>query len=67
MSLNWVTLSYDSFLVCTSRAFTTEKQEVMGLMLGRWVSDGEGAIVEHVIVLPRCARHRHRRRRRHRH
>ena len=29
--------------------------EVMGLMLGRWVSDGEGAIVEHVIVLPRCA------------
>lgn len=29
-------LGYDAWLTCSSHAFSTEKQEVMGLLLGRW-------------------------------
>ena len=29
-------MGWDVWLTCTSHAFSTEKQEIMGLLLGRW-------------------------------
>ena len=55
MSLSFVRLSTDAMLSCTTHALSTESQEVMGLLLGRWVDedDAAGAEVTHVIVLTR--------------
>ena len=48
-----VTISSLALLKMLKHGRAGVPMEVMGLMLGRWVSNGEGAIVEHVIVLPR--------------
>ncbi|CAN0179143.1 unnamed protein product [Pylaiella littoralis] len=42
MSLQQCTLSWQAFTTCASHAMSTEKQEVMGLLLGRWKDGGGG-------------------------
>jgi len=55
MALSFVRLTTDAMLSCMTHALSTESQEVMGLLLGRWVNedDAAGAEVTHVIVLTR--------------
>ena len=36
-TLTSVTITWDVYMACTMHAFTTEKEEVMGLLLGNWV------------------------------
>ena len=43
--LSAVELTSDAFLVCTSHALTTEKEEVMGLLLGDVQRGALGAVV----------------------
>ncbi|CAN0157798.1 unnamed protein product, partial [Ectocarpus sp. 12 AP-2014] len=60
MSLQRCTLSWQAFTTCASHAMSTEKQEVMGLLLGRW-HDGTGrdgtscpaVTVDHAMILTR--------------
>lgn len=40
-TLNKCYLGYDAWLTCSSHAFSTETQEVMGLLLGRWAEGGD--------------------------
>jgi BRCA1/BRCA2-containing complex subunit 3 len=53
--LRGVFVSTEAFLVCMSHALTTEKEEVMGLLLGDIKKSARGAIafVSHVSVLTR--------------
>eukprot|EP00903_Cladosiphon_okamuranus_P020033 g18401.t1 len=65
MSLQQCTLSWQAFTTCASHAMSTEKQEVMGLLLGRWHDatvpgrDGGSAgscptvTVDHAMILSR--------------
>ena len=40
-------MGWDTWLTCTSHAFSTEKQEIMGLLLGRWPQAEELARLAH--------------------
>ena len=57
-------VGHDAWLTCSSHALSTEKQEVMGLLLGRWLLDRRGvgtvAIVESAMVLARTDRRKDR-------
>jgi len=55
-SLRGVFISMDAFLVCMSHALTTEKEEVMGLLLGdiKKTARGSIAFVSHLSVLTRA-------------
>eukprot|EP00904_Undaria_pinnatifida_P001718 jgi/Undpi1/11547/HiC_scaffold_30.g13844.m1 len=59
MFLQRCTLSWQAFTTCASHAMSTEKQEVMGLLLGRWnVSTDPGnscptVTVDHAMILTR--------------
>ena len=47
-ALSAVELTSDAFLVCTAHALTTEKEEVMGLLLGD-VQRGDSGSVAHIL------------------
>ncbi|CAM9891727.1 unnamed protein product, partial [Scytosiphon promiscuus] len=63
MSLQRCSLSWQAFTTCASHAMSTEKQEVMGLLLGRWHEGGSGrdggagscptVTVDHAMILTR--------------
>jgi BRCA1/BRCA2-containing complex subunit 3 len=57
-------VGHDAWLTCSSHAMSTEKQEVMGLLLGRWLVDARGvgtvAVVESAMVLARTDRRKDR-------
>lgn len=36
MSLSRVVVSWEAFLVCSAHALSTEKQEIMGILIGSW-------------------------------
>ena len=46
-TLEKVYVGWDTWLTCTSHAFSTEKQEIMGLLLGRWPQAEELARLAH--------------------
>jgi hypothetical protein len=51
-TLNKCYLGYDAWLTCSSHAFSTEKQEVMGLLLGRWAEGRESVTLSLANLLP---------------
>ncbi|CAM9838809.1 unnamed protein product [Phaeothamnion confervicola] len=65
MSLEHCTLTWPAFLTCASHAATTEKQEIMGLLLGSWEDDSShtqrrSVRIEHAMVLTRTDRRKDR-------
>lgn len=41
-----VKITWEVYMACTTHAFTTEKEEVMGLLLGDWLEEvSEGVCV----------------------
>ena len=45
MSLQRVTLTWEALFCCAAQAFATERQEVMGLLLGSWTRDEATGVV----------------------
>jgi BRCA1/BRCA2-containing complex subunit 3 len=53
-SLKKCTLSWHAFLTCVAHSLSTEKYEVMGLLLGDWEDEEHSSVViEHALVLTR--------------
>lgn len=48
--VNSVELSSDAYLVCLTHALSTEKEEVMGLLLGEVIKVNNVKLVEHYVV-----------------
>ncbi|CAM9725485.1 unnamed protein product [Choristocarpus tenellus] len=59
MTLRSCTLNWQAFTTCCSHAMSTEKQEVMGLLLGRWEEENRelgartAVTVDHAMILTR--------------
>ncbi len=63
MSLRRVHLTWEAMLCCATQALSTERQEVMGLLLGQWKEEGgvkTEATVRHVVVMSRTDRRKDR-------
>ena len=56
MSLAHARLSNEALMCCVNHALSTEKHEVMGLLLGRWLVGDDGsctADITHAMVMTR--------------